>query len=138
MGPAHLKAVAKPKEWRNPHLLAMAKGKPCLFRIPGVCNHNPETTVAAHSNLSMHGKAKARKADDCYTAWGCSACHSWLDQGGAEADVKELAFTLAHIDQVLEWRKIALDRTASPKDRASAIAALTRLECWPAVESEDK
>lgn len=128
--------VPKPKTvpWRNPHLLDMAKGKPCLFRLPGVCNHNPETTVAAHSNLSIHGKAGSRKADDCFTAAGCFNCHSWYDQGPAPAEEKTAAFMLAHANQVLDWRKTAKDRTADRKDRASAIAALTRLDCWPAVE----
>lgn len=47
-----------PKEprQRNPHLLKMAQGEPCLLRIPGVCNGDSDTTVAAHSNQSAHGK----------------------------------------------------------------------------------
>lgn len=134
MVPALLKPAPKTVPWRNPHLLDMAKGKPCLFRLPGVCNHNPETTVAAHSNLSIHGKAGARKADDCYSVWACSACHAWLDPGPASAEEKAAVFMAAHASQVLEWRRIAMDRTADRKDRASAIAALTRLDCWPAVE----
>lgn len=136
MVPALLKPAPKTVPWRNPHLLDMAKGKPCLFRLPGVCNHNPETTVAAHSNLSIHGKAGARKADDCYSAWACSSCHTWFDAGPSPAEHKAEWFMVAHAHQVLEWRRIAMDRAADRKDRASAIAALTRLDCWPAVEIE--
>ena len=137
MGPAHLRAIEKPKEWRNPHLLAMAKGKPCLFRLPGICNHNPETTVAAHSNLSIHGKGGARKANDQYSAWACSACHSWFDAGPSPAEHKAEWFKLAHADQVLEWRRIAFDRSGKPKDKAAVIAALTALDCWPAVDGSE-
>ena len=51
----------KPRQ-RNPTLLNMAKGEPCLLRVPGVCNGDSDTTVAAHSNQSAHGKGKAMKA----------------------------------------------------------------------------
>jgi cytochrome c553 len=37
--------------------------------------------VAAHSNQSRHGKAKALKASDIYIASLCARCHSALDQG---------------------------------------------------------
>ncbi len=72
-----------PKEprQRNPTLLNMAKGEPCLLRVPGVCNGDSDTTVAAHSNQSAHGKGKAMKAHDWASVWACSACHMWLDIG---------------------------------------------------------
>jgi hypothetical protein len=60
---------------RSKPLLALAKGQPCM-------NCGCEgTTVAAHSNMLIHGKGKGIKAHDCFTAWLCAACHSWLDQG---------------------------------------------------------
>jgi hypothetical protein len=124
-------AMPKTEQHRNPHLLAMARGKPCLFRIPGVCNFDPATTVACHSNLGVHGKAGARKADDQYTAWGCFACHSWLDQGRADPLAKELAFMLAHLSQVAEWRAIAGSTAADPKDCAAAQWALDHLNATP-------
>lgn len=66
--------------YRNPKLLRLSRGKPCMARIPGVCNANPETTVAAHSNSLRHGKGKGIKAHDCFAAWMCSACHTEVDQ----------------------------------------------------------
>ncbi len=51
------------------------------MRIPDVCNGNPETVVAAHSNQYVHGKGGALKAHDCFVAWACSDCHRELDQG---------------------------------------------------------
>lgn len=127
-------AAAVPKTPRReiPHLLAMARGRPCLLRVRGVCNHDPATTVAAHSNWREHGgKGGARKADDCYSAWACSACHAWLDQGGADGELKKVTFMLAHLSQVAHWRAIAADITSKPRDRAAALLALEHLNATP-------
>lgn len=114
---------------RNPHLLDMAQGQPCLMRVPDVCNGNTSTTVAAHSNQLTHGKGKARKAHDCYTVWSCARCHSWLDQGySATKHQKVTAFNEAHKRQIKEWTTIAMDEREKPKDRAAARWALGALE----------
>ena len=42
--------------------------------------------VAAHSNQHEHGKGAGMKAHDCFHAWLCHSCHSWLDQGGNDRD----------------------------------------------------
>lgn len=119
-------AIPKPEAKRNAHLLSMADGMPCLLRVPNVCTADKATTVSCHSNLSIHGKAGARKADDHYTVWGCMACHSWLDQGRALAAEKESAFMAGHARQVAAWRGIA---TYDPfiKDRDAAQWALDQL-----------
>lgn len=124
--------VPKTEPYRDPHLLSMARGQSCLLQVPGVCNHDRETVVAAHSNWAMHGKAKSRKADDCYHVHACSACHAWLDQGPAPAAEKKSAFMRAHLWMVEIWRQLVagfLDGT--PKDRKSAQAALDRLNATP-------
>jgi hypothetical protein len=128
-GAAVLTAKPKTQARRNPHLLAMAKDMPCLLSIDGVCmGHNSQTTVACHSNSSQHGKAGARKADDHYSVWGCTACHRWLDQGPAPAEEKAEAFALAYKAQLRAWAQIANDalgiRLYSPKDRKAARWAL--------------
>ncbi|QKQ51100.1 DUF1364 family protein [Achromobacter denitrificans] len=56
--------------YRNPALLALAKGMPCKIRVPGVCCGDRQTVVACHSNQSRHGKAGWLKAHDWATAWG--------------------------------------------------------------------
>ena len=38
-------------------------------------------TQAAHSNQSVHGKAKALKSSDVFTAALCETCHAAIDQG---------------------------------------------------------
>ena len=62
-----------------PRLVALAKDAPCMLRIPKVCNGNPATTVWCHSNQDRHGKGKGLKSHDCFGAFGCSACHDWID-----------------------------------------------------------
>ncbi len=129
--------LAQPKSEprRNPHLLTLARGMFCLLLVPGVCQGGTETTVACHSNLQCHGKAGARKADDCYSAWGCMACHRWLDQGPATFEVKEAAFMAGHLRQVLEWRGIAADSQRPAKARAAVLWALGNLAATPLGEA---
>jgi hypothetical protein len=122
----------KTQPYRDPVLLELARGRPCLLMVPGICNHRIDTTAAAHSNLSIHGKSGARKADDCYTVWACAACHiPWLDQGKASAAIKERAFMEAHARQVLAWRLIATDPNESDRFRRAARRALERLNATP-------
>ena len=52
-----------------------ARGRNCMIRIPGICNHNPETTVLAHLN----GGGLAMKRPDAIGSWACSACHDEVD-----------------------------------------------------------
>ena len=59
-----------------------ARGKDCTVRAPGICNHNPETTVLAH--LRMFGWAgMAQKPPDFLGVFACSACHDALDRRNA-------------------------------------------------------
>ncbi len=135
--PAPTAAIAKPEPQRNPHLLSMARGQSCLLKVPGVCNGNRETVVAAHSNFGIHGKAKSRKADDQYHVYACSACHQWLDQGKADAVIKEMAFMRAHLWMVEIWRDIVAGfQHATPKDKAAAQWALDRLNATPVGQGE--
>ncbi len=58
-----------------------------MMRIPGVCNHNPETTVWAHSNAGADGKGMGLKAHDCFGAYLCSACHDEYDGRTHQTDL---------------------------------------------------
>jgi hypothetical protein len=62
--------------YRHEALLRLAKGKPCMN-----CGAQDDTVVAAHSNLQEHGRGHAHQAHDCYHAWLCWRCHSFLDHG---------------------------------------------------------
>jgi hypothetical protein len=64
-------------------LRKLARGKPCMVRVPGVCNGNPETTVLCH--LRMVGiSGMGMKANDLLGAWGCSDCHRYVDTHGID------------------------------------------------------
>ena len=52
-----------------------ARGQDCMIRIPGVCNHDPETTVLCHQN----GGGMGMKTADIEGAFGCSLCHDIVD-----------------------------------------------------------
>ncbi|NJN84280.1 MAG: DUF1364 domain-containing protein [Caldilineaceae bacterium] len=59
-------------------LRKLAKGQDCQLRIPGVCNHNPETTVLAHLRMAGAGGAGS-KPRNLIGIHCCSACHDILD-----------------------------------------------------------
>ena len=139
--PAHLRRSAsfakadaahapdqKTEAHRNPALLDMARGRPCLLMLPDKClNPSTETTVAAHSNWSEHGKAGVRKADDEMSTWCCFACHQWLDQGPATEAEKRATFLAAHQRQVHAWHRIAADTKEPARFRKAADWALNHL-----------
>ncbi|MER2492332.1 DUF1364 domain-containing protein [Catenovulum sediminis] len=54
-----------------------AKGQECQVRIPGICNHNPETVVLAHVGKSS---GMAQKSDDIHATFACFDCHDALDK----------------------------------------------------------
>lgn len=128
--------MPKEQQHRNRRLLDLAQGMPCLLRVPGVCNRDPATTVACHSNWREHGgKGGARKADDHYSVFGCAACHHWLDVlTTATKAIKQMAFMRAHADQVLLWRQIATDPRRAPADRRAAQWALDLLKATPNID----
>ena len=139
--PAHLRRSAsfakadgantpepKPEVHRNPALLEMARGRPCLLMLPDKClNPSTETTVAAHSNWSEHGKSGARKSQEEYSVWACYACHQWLDQGPATESEKRATFLAAHRRQVDHWHRIAADPKEPARFRKAADWALNHL-----------
>lgn len=57
-------------------LTKAARGQMCQIRIPGVCNHDPETTVLAH----LPGGGMAGKTEDIFGAHACYACHREVDR----------------------------------------------------------
>jgi hypothetical protein len=119
-----VRAAPKTVELRNPSLLAMARGRLCLLRVPGTCSYDPQTTVACHSNQAAHGKGGARKADDHYSVWGCHACHTWLDQEAVGYEVRTDRFAAALVIQIEQWLTIASSLTEPESHRRAARWAL--------------
>ena len=53
-----------------------ARGQECTFRLPGVCNRDPATTVLAHALTGP----MAGKCPDTVAFFACSACHDVFDR----------------------------------------------------------
>lgn len=119
-------SVANKYAYRDRALLDMAEQRECLLKVCVPCD-DMFSTVAAHSNQSIHGKGAMRKADDHYSVWSCYACHVWLDQGGVPKAEKVAAFEQAHKRQVNAWRQIAADTSEPERFRKAARAAIERL-----------
>jgi hypothetical protein len=66
---------------RSKKYLDGSKGQPYTLEFVGICNHNPETTVACHWDDESFGMAQ--KADDLTAVDGCANCHAFLDVGGS-------------------------------------------------------
>lgn len=85
-------SLPKDKRLEIPKLLELANGAPCTLLVPEICTGDVATTVAAHSNMSRHGRGSFLKSHDPFVAFGCSACHYWLDFGKANRADKEEIF----------------------------------------------
>lgn len=56
-----------------------AAGRECQVRIPGICNHNNETSVLIHIRIAgLCGTGI--KPPDILTAIACSSCHDEIDR----------------------------------------------------------
>jgi hypothetical protein len=81
-----------------------ARGQPCTLQIPGVCNGDWSTTVAAHVRDDFKGMGN--KASDISIVDSCSACHAKFDGQSGEPLPKEewLFYALRGIQRTLENR----------------------------------
>lgn len=81
-------------------LRKIAKGMPCMVRLPGVCNGNPATTVLAHYRM-VHLSGLGMKSPDIFGAWACSNCHDAIDRRSHTRDLSREYVQLAHLQGVL-------------------------------------
>ncbi|RWO22859.1 nuclease domain-containing protein [Mesorhizobium sp.] len=79
-------------------LRASAKGQPCTFQIPGICNHDSSTTVLAH--LPSDVKGIGNKSDDFHAAFACSECHNYIDNHRLSKE-DELYFSMRGLQRTL-------------------------------------
>ena len=84
-----------------------AKGQPCQLRIPGVCKPAPgnETTVLAHLN----GGGMAYKHQNIHGAYGCEACHSWVDKDYVHSVYSRDTRDLWHLQGVIRTQVIMIE-----------------------------
>jgi hypothetical protein len=125
-GPAKLNAAPKPETPRNPALLDLARGQPCLLlAVEGCLGQDGSTTVACHEN---EGKGMGIKASDARSVWGCMFCHQWYDTSGDPRSEKRSAFAAAYQRQIPEWQRIAADPSQPKRDREAAQWAISQLD----------
>ena len=77
-----------------------ARGRDCQVRIPGVCNHDPETVVLAH----VGGGGMGLKQPDLFGAFCCQSCHSEVDRRTRRIPAMEARF--AHLEGVMRTQEI--------------------------------
>jgi hypothetical protein len=80
-------------------LRKIARGKPCMIRLPG-CNHDRATTVLAHYRLSGYSGIGTKPDDFAFGAWSCSNCHDLVD-GRVRSDHDREVLRLAHAEGCL-------------------------------------
>ena len=64
---------------RHRNLRQFAKGKPCMVRLVGICNFDPQTTILAHIRRAGVAGMGQKPPDTC-AVWACSACHDEIDR----------------------------------------------------------
>lgn len=80
------------------NLRKLARGKPCMVRLPG-CDGGGETTVLAHYRLAGTC-GMGMKPPDIIGAWSCGHCHDICDGRGKSA-IPRIEVRLAHTEGVL-------------------------------------
>ncbi len=96
---------------RSDMIMSSALGQPCSLRLPGICNHNPETTVMGH--LPGIGKSLSSKVSDLHGAFVCSACHDAIDRHtyekrGLTATIVLDAMLRGHCETQARWVDMGL------------------------------
>ena len=87
------------------NLRKLAKGKPCLIRLPG-CNHDKSTTVLAHYRLAGYS-GMGKKPPDIMGAWSCSECHARVD-GRVKTEHDREVIRLAHAEGVIRTVEVLI------------------------------
>lgn len=108
---------------RSRKVLDSAKGQPCAFRFPGICQGGTETTVWAHLNGARYGKGAGIKAHDILGGHACFHCHSYLDTGhGTKPQMGHDTFLECVLGGVTETlvRLIVSGLVSVPQDKPKA------------------
>ena len=84
------------------NLRKLAEGKPCMVRLPGICDHGTDTTVLAHLRAGFFGMSI--KPPDLCGVWACFHCHNEIDRRTTKMDKRDVqAECLRALCQQLAW-----------------------------------
>ncbi len=87
------------------NLRKLARDQMCQIRLPAICNHDPATTVLCHYRL-IGISGMGLKSPDLLAAWGCSACHAYVD--GHHDDTTRLAHAEGVFRTLAQLKKIGV------------------------------
>lgn len=79
-----------------------------MVRIPGVCNHDPQTTVLAHYRM-IGISGTGQKSPDLLAAFACSSCHDAIDRR-AHMDLDRDYVQLEHLKGMVRTINYWLDK----------------------------
>jgi hypothetical protein len=101
-----------------------AKGQPCMFQIPGICQPNNETVCLCH--LPSDIKGMGNKSDDFHAAFGCHSCHQAIDLHRLSKE-SELFYSMRALQRTMRnWVARGLvivpTDTARPKPLSKTVA----------------
>lgn len=83
----------------NADLRKLARGQPCMIRLPG-CDGGGETTVLAHARLGGTC-GMGMKPPDTNGAWGCNPCHALVDGRRGDDSLTREEIMIAFLHGVL-------------------------------------
>lgn len=81
------------------NLRNLARGRPCMVRLPG-CDGGGDTTVLAHYRLAGYCGV-GMKPPDMLGAWCCASCHDLVDSRRFIANLTKDEIRLAHAEGVM-------------------------------------
>ena len=91
-----------------PDYRKLAKGKPCMIRLPG-CNGGRSTTVLAHYRLAGYAGMGMKPDDHVFGAWACSRCHDAVDGRRRLEGHDQGVIRLAHAEGILRTQMAIKD-----------------------------
>jgi hypothetical protein len=90
------------------NLRSEAEGRDCQIRSEK-CNRNTETTVLCHVHKPSISGGMALKGPDEIGAWGCSACHDYVDGRGSMSLCSRITRDILLYEGVFRTQIILID-----------------------------
>jgi hypothetical protein len=94
-------------------LRKLARGRPCMVRLPG-CDGGGETTVLAHFRLLPYSGAGFKNSNLAFGAWSCAVCHDLIDSRtwGGNENVR-FAHAIGVMRTIAELEKLGIVKCSS-------------------------
>ena len=77
-----------------------ARNRPCMVRVPNICNGGGDTTVLAHYRLAGYCGTGIKPDDLAFGAWCCGPCHDAID-GRMKVGFASWQLRLMHAEGVM-------------------------------------